>query len=95
LQQFSPWRLAQDGLRKAPELVEVLARTPTLIAEGMRFLERQTRRTPENPFAGIRGTIFGGFCLLAGAIIASSGGSWVLSGGLFFIGLFLAMRRGG
>jgi hypothetical protein len=65
-----------------------------LISEGMRLLERQTRRPPENPFAGIRGTIFGGFCFLAGAILLASDGPVWAAAALFAVGLLLALRRG-
>ncbi|MFP3940321.1 MAG: ABC1 kinase family protein [Thermoanaerobaculia bacterium] len=94
LRQFSPVRLAREGLRGAPELVDAMVKAPMLITEGLRLLEMQTRRPSENPFAGIRGTIFGGFCLLAGAILASSGAPWWLSGSLFAVGVLLAVRPG-
>jgi ubiquinone biosynthesis protein len=94
LHQLSPLRLAQEGLRGAPELFEAVTRAPMLISEGMRLLERQTRRPPENPFAGIRGTIFGGFCFLAGAILLASDGPVWAAAALFAVGLLLALRRG-
>jgi len=94
LRQFSPLRLAREGLRGAPELVDALVKAPMLVTEGLRLLEIQTRRPSENPFAGIRGTIFGGFCLLAGAILASSGAPWQLAATLFVIGVLLAVRPG-
>ncbi len=94
LRQFSPMRLAREGLRGAPELVDALVKAPMLVTEGLRLLELQTRRPSANPFAGIRGTIFGGFCLLAGAILASSGAPWYLALLLFFVGIVLAVRPG-
>jgi ubiquinone biosynthesis protein len=94
LGQFSPVRLAREGLRGAPELVDALVKAPMLVTEGLRLLESQTRRPSENPFAGIRGTIFGGFCLLAGAILASSGAPWYLATMLFVVGVLLAIRPG-
>jgi len=94
LRQFSPLRLAREGLRGAPELVDALVKAPMLVTEGLRLLEIQTRRPSENPFAGIRGTIFGGFCLLAGAILLSSGASWYWAGLLFIVGVLMAVRPG-
>lgn len=94
LGQFSPLRLAKEGLRGAPELVDALVKAPMLVTEGLRLLESQTRQPSENPFAGIRGTIFGGFCLLAGAILASSGAPWYFSTVLFVVGVLLAVRPG-
>jgi ubiquinone biosynthesis protein len=96
LYQFSPLHLAKEGLRGAPELLSAFLRAPMLITEGIRYFEEQTQRTPENPFAGIRGTVFGGFCLLAGALIAgfsliarsfadSLEGPWYLTSGPLWV----------
>ena len=69
IHQFSPIRLVTEGLRGAPDLVDALVQVPLLITEGLRVLEKTTRRRTENPFAGLRGTLLAGFCLVAGAII--------------------------
>ena len=59
--QFNPRQLSQQLLRGSPEMLEVVSKSPTLILfEGLRLLEQATRR-PENPFRGLRGTLFGGF----------------------------------
>ncbi|MDH3404168.1 MAG: AarF/UbiB family protein [Acidobacteriota bacterium] len=94
LRQFSPFRLAKEGLRGAPELVDALVKAPMLVTEGLRVLEQTTRRPAENPFTGIRGTVFSGFCLVAGAILAAANGPVLLWVGLFALGLVLALRRG-
>jgi ubiquinone biosynthesis protein len=94
LRQFSPLRLAKEGLRGAPELVDALVKAPMLITEGLRVLEQTTRQPAENPFTGIRGTVLAGFCLVAGAILAASEGPVLLWIGLFALGLILALRRG-
>jgi hypothetical protein len=65
-----------------------------LVTEGLRLLEAQTRRPMENPFTGIRGTILGGFFLLAGAILATGGAPWWLAALLFAIGVLVAIRPG-
>jgi ubiquinone biosynthesis protein len=93
-EQFNPVSLVRQGLRAAPELFEALSKAPMLITEGLRLLEQATRRAPENPFAGLRGTIFGGFCLLAGAVLAGAHGPWPLSIGLFLLGAGVALHRG-
>ncbi|HLE85601.1 MAG TPA: AarF/UbiB family protein [Thermoanaerobaculia bacterium] len=94
LRQFSPLRLAREGLRGAPELVDALVKAPMLVTEGLRLLEAQTRRPTENPFAGIRGTILGGFFLLAGAILATGGAPWWVAALLFATGVLVAVRPG-
>lgn len=93
LSQFSPLHLAKESFKGAPELLEAVMRTPMLVTEGIRFFQEHTRREPERPLSGMRGTIFGGFCFLAGVVVASSGGPWYLAAGLVAVGLVLAVRH--
>ncbi len=93
LDQFNPLTLAREGMQALPELLEAVSKAPTLITEGLRLLEQTTRRSPENPFAGLRGTIFGGFCLLAGAVLAGARGPWPIWLGLFLLGGAVALHR--
>jgi ubiquinone biosynthesis protein len=94
LDQVNPLRLAREGLQGAPELIDTLVKVPMLITAGLRALEQATTRPSENPFAGMRGTMFAGFCLVAGAILAAFGGPVYLWAGLFVLALILALRRG-
>ena len=94
LGQFNPLRLVKEGLRGAPEIVDALIKAPLLITEGLRVLERTTRKPPENPLAGVRGTLFAGFCLIAGAILAASGKPVWMWAPLFALALLLAIRKG-
>ena len=94
LGQFNPLRLVKEGLRGAPEVVDALIKAPLLITEGLRVLERTTRKPPENPLAGVRGTLFAGFCLMAGAILAASGKPLWISAPFFLLALLLAVRKG-
>jgi ubiquinone biosynthesis protein len=93
LDQFNPLNLAREGMQALPELLEAVSKAPALITEGLRLLEQTARRSPENPFAGLRGTIFGGFCLLAGAVLAGARGPWPVWVGLFLAGLAAALHR--
>lgn len=93
IQQFSPWRLAKDSLRGAPDMVDALVKAPLLITEGLRMIEQATRRPQENPFAGLTHTLMAGFCLISAVILVSFKGPWPVWGGLFVIALVLALRR--
>lgn len=93
LHQFSPFRMAKESLRAAPDVLEAISKAPMLVTEGLRLLE-QARRPTENPLAGLRGTLFGGFCLVAGAILAGAGGPWYIWSALFAVGVFAALHRG-
>jgi ubiquinone biosynthesis protein len=90
--QFSPQNLLQQALRAAPDILEAVAKAPSLITEGLRLLEQATRR-PENPLAGLRGTLFGGFCMVAGAILAGAKGPWPVWAVLFAVGIGAALHR--
>jgi len=94
LQRFAPLRLAQESLTALPELLDALAKTPRLLTEGLRLVEQSTRQPAENPFAGVRATLYGGFCLVAGAILAAFGGPWPVWTVLLLIGLLLPLRPG-
>ena len=94
VRQFSPLRLVQEELRGAPDLVDSLAKLPLLVTEGVRALERSTARPAENPFAGIRGTLLAGFCLVAGSVLMAFGGPWPLWLALYATALGLALHRG-
>lgn len=94
LHQINPLRLAREGLQGAPELIDTMVKIPMLISAGLRALEQATTRPPENPFAGMRATMFAGFCLVAGAIVAAFEGPPVLWASLFTAAVLLAIRRG-
>lgn len=95
LGQFSPWRLAKEGLRGVPEMIDAIVKAPMLVTEGLQVLDRATRRQPESPWVGIRATLLSGFCLVAGAVLIAAGARPWLAGGLFVIAFLLAWRRGG
>jgi len=94
IRQFSPVRLLQEGVRGAPDVVDAFVKMPLLMTEGLRVLEKTARRHPENPLAGIRGTMIAGFCLVSGAIVLATHGPWMVWVALFVVAMVLAMRRG-
>lgn len=94
LQRFAPTEVVRSGLTALPELADGLSKAPRLITEGLRLVEQATRHPRENPLAGMRATLLGGFCLVAGAILAGSNGPWPLWAALFAAGLVLPLRRG-
>ena len=91
--QFSPIKLLEEQLRGAPDLVDAIAKMPSLVTEGVRVLERSTKRPADNPLAGIRGTMLAGFSLVAGAILLAYHGPWPIWAALFLIAFALAARR--
>jgi ubiquinone biosynthesis protein len=93
LDQFSPFRLAKEGLRGAPEIIEALSKAPMLITEGLRLLESAQHQPRENPFAGLKTTLLAGACIIAAAILISFGRPWYYHVPLLTLGLLLALGR--
>ncbi len=93
-QMFSPLRLSREVMRGAPDILEAVVRVPALVTEGLRLLEQHTRRPPESPFTGLRATLYGGFCLVSGAMLAAVHVPWPVWTGLIALGLLLPLRRG-
>lgn len=95
LESLSPLRVAREGLRLAPELLDAVSRAPLLVTEGLRLLERgnQAARQPTSGVAG--GALFGGLALVAGALVLTGDGPWQLAAALFATGVIsaLAARR--
>ncbi len=93
-QQFSPTQLFKNAQLMAPELLDAVGRLPALVSETTRFLEQRTRREPISPLRGVRATIFGGFCLVSGSLLAAFDGPWPLWVALLTAGILLPLRRG-
>jgi ubiquinone biosynthesis protein len=87
LDHLSPLRVAREGIRLAPELIDALSRAPLLVTEGLRFLERGAPLAPGGRRAPAAGALFGGLCIVAGAVVTTGGGPWPLAAALFAIGL--------
>jgi ubiquinone biosynthesis protein len=93
IHQFSPFRLAKEGMRGAPEIIEALSKAPMLITEGLRLLESAQRQPQENPLAGLKTTLLGGSCIIAAALLISFGKPWYYHVPLLALGLLLALWR--
>ncbi|MCM2269530.1 MAG: AarF/UbiB family protein [Thermoanaerobaculia bacterium] len=93
LGQFSPLRLAKEGFRNSPELLEALTKAPMLITEGLRLIESAAHRPAENPLAGLHTTLLAGSCLIAGAILIAFGKPWFAWTPLFAASLVLTLWR--
>jgi len=93
LGQFSPLRLAKEGFRNTPELMEALTKAPMLITEGLRLIESAAHKPAENPLAGLHTTLLAGSCMIAGAILVAFGKPWFTWSPLFAAALVLTLWR--
>ncbi len=92
LRQFNPLGIVKETLPGMPELIDTVIRSPMVLAEAFRLLERTVKNPTPNPLIGIKGTMFAGFCLVAGAIVASFDGPWPVWGALFLLAIIVAIR---
>ena len=59
-----------------PDLFDAALKLPLLVSEGLSMMEERTRRKPQRPLTGVRATLYGGACLVAGAILIGLDGPW-------------------
>ncbi len=99
LSQFNPLALVKESFRGAPELVDLIVKAPTLIAEGIRFLESRMRGPDSNPLSGLRTALLAGACLVAASLAATldlldpAQNIWYVWTPLFVFAAAFAMRR--
>ena len=91
--QFNPAALLRESFRGAPELVDLVVKAPTLLAEGIRFVEARMRGADANPLAGLRTALLSGASLVAATLAVSTGGPWFLWAPLFALAAVFAMKQ--
>jgi ubiquinone biosynthesis protein len=91
--EFNPVNWVRDSALIIPEMVDVLNLSPLILNDGLRKLESSLKQPPAGPMSGIRASILAGFCVVAGAIVATLGGPWPVWASLFFIALILSLRK--
>ena len=97
--QFNPVALVKESFRGAPELVDLIVKSPTLIAEAIRFVETRMRAPSASPLAGLRTALLAGACLVAAALAATldlldpAQNIWYVWTPLFALAAAFAMKR--
>ena len=97
--QFNPVTLLKESFRNAPELVDLLIKTPSLAAEGLRFLETKIRQPSASPLAGLRTALISGSLFISGTLAATldlldpAVSIWWLWTPVLFAGAIAAMWR--
>jgi hypothetical protein len=92
MQEFNPLVMIRESALILPEMMDVLRKSPLILAEGIKTLETSLKKPPSGPLNGIRGTLLAGFCLFAGALLLAFNGPWFVWAALFIIAIFLAFR---
>jgi ubiquinone biosynthesis protein len=92
--EFTPYTMARELLRQAPELMDLAVRLPQLLSDGGRFLEHTFHQRPRtDPAAGLRTAVLAGACIVGGAIALTGGAPAGLWASLFAAGTVLALLR--
>lgn len=89
-QQIDLKKLFRDSLLVLPDLIELAYRAPVVLNDGFQYLEGELSSSSEGPLNEILETLFGGFCVLGGALVAGLGGPVILWGFLLIFGFSLA-----
>jgi len=92
MQEFNPLIMIRESALILPEMMDVLRKSPLILAEGIKALETNLKKPPSGPLNGIRGTLLAGFCLFAGALLLAFNGPWFAWAALFIIAIILAFR---
>ena len=93
LSEVNPIDFFKSQLLNAPELFDVLSRSPMVLMEGFRKLEKgMMEKKEKNQLVSLKHVIFGGFCILGGAIMAAAGIPWQGFVPLFVVGGLIAMK---
>ncbi|MEM6328402.1 MAG: AarF/UbiB family protein, partial [Bacteroidota bacterium] len=98
--QFNPATLIKESFRNAPELVDLLIKSPSLAAEGMRFIESRIRQPNASPLAGLRTALLSGSLFISGTLAAvldflsPAMNVWWLWVPLYVVAGALSLRKG-
>jgi ubiquinone biosynthesis protein len=91
--QFDMKIMIKRSMILAPELFDLLLRTPAIISESMVRLERQSVwRAQRRQILGLKRIILAGFCLLAAALVITYGGPWLVWFLLALFGIVLGWK---
>lgn len=95
IEQLHPLRVAREGLRHAPDVIDAIVRSPMLVTQGLKFLESTMSNSNSDPLRGVAGGVFAGGALVGGAIVVGMGGPAWLAAGMFVTAVVVYLFRGG
>lgn len=92
LSEFNPVDLWRKSLISAPEFLDVLSRSPMILAEALQQIERRKQNPPGPVIPGMKQTLLAGFCLLAVALLVTAGIPWPIWLLLLALAIVLALN---
>jgi ubiquinone biosynthesis protein len=93
LVEVNPLDLLKHQLQNAPEIMDIIMRTPMLLAESVKRYEHKLVEVKGKSGAdGIKHMIFASCCIIGGSIMAAAGLQWFVFVPLFLLGTIIALK---
>jgi ubiquinone biosynthesis protein len=93
LVEVNPIDLLKQQLQNAPEIMDIIMRTPMLLAESVKRYEHKLVEVKGKSGAdGIKHMIFASCCIIGGSIMAAAGLQWFVFVPLFLLGTIIALK---
>ena len=92
LYELSPSILYRRSLISAPEFMDVMLRSPMIIARELQHIDQKNQSSRPPAFMGVKETILAGFMLVTAAVMAAGGVVWPVWSLLLIIAIIVAIR---
>lgn len=94
LSEVNPIELMKNTLQNAPEMLDIIARSPMLLMELFKKAEATVfeKKEEKKPVDSFKYLVFGGFCILGGCVLLASGQPWQAYSALFALGAISALK---
>jgi ubiquinone biosynthesis protein len=92
LYELSPSTIYNRAVISAPEFMDVMMRSPMIIARELQHIDQRNQSGSHSSLIGIKETIIAGFMLLTAAVMASGGMFWPFWTILLIIALVVGIR---
>ena len=92
LHEFSPSSLYRQMLISAPEFMDVMLRSPMIIARELQHMDQRNQSGVQPSMTGLKDTILAGFILVTAAVMAAGGVVWPVWTLMLIVAIVIAIR---
>ncbi len=92
LGEVNPVELLKTQLQNAPEIMDIITRSPMVLSEAFKQFETRLVEKKKPLTSGIQNTILGGCCIIGGSILAAAGLQWFVFSPLLAFGFIIAIK---
>ena len=90
--ELNPATLYRRSLISAPEFLDIMLRSPMIIARELQQMDQRNQSGRTASFSGFKETILAGFLLVTSAVLAAGGVAWPIWVSLLIVALIVAIR---